>query len=334
MRRCVLLVLGLGLLSACGRYGDFTLPPPAGAERPVQWVWEDSGSPVLARGPASAFDSVDALNPSIVAVAGKLWNFYSGWDGRQWRTGLATSTDQGLSWTRHPSALLAPDPAAGEGSYISANGATVHQDGQFLHWYQAGAPPEIALATSPDGLNWTRHGIVLPRGPRGAWDELGVADPYVIAAGGQLYLFHLGQDRARRQRLGVAVSADAGRTWTKLRSNPILEIGAPGRFDSLGLGEPAVWTSHGRWWMLYTGRDRAERRKIGLAVSKDGIHWERTSESPLIAGQAPWNAQVVCDPEILPLPDGSLRVWYGGGDAPQPAENLNGQIGLGRLIPR
>jgi predicted GH43/DUF377 family glycosyl hydrolase len=328
------LVLCLALLTACGRYSDFALPPPAGAEQPVQWVWEDSGTPVLGRGPAGAFDSVDALNPSIVSAAGKLWNFYSGWDGRTWRTGLALSTDGGQSWTRHPAPLLAPDPAAGEGDYIGANGATVHQNGQFLHWYQTGTPPQIALATSSDGLQWTKQGVVLPRGPRGAWDELGVADPYVIAAAGRLYLFHLGQDRARRQRLGVAVSADAGRTWTKLRSNPILEIGAPGRFDSLGLGEPAVWTSHGRWWMLYTGRDRAERRKIGLAVSPDGIQWQRVSQAPLIAGQAPWNSQVVCDPEILPLPDGSLRVWYGGGDAAQPAENLHGQIGAGRLIPR
>ncbi len=328
------LALSFWLLSSCGRYSDFALPPPSGPERPVNWTWEDSGAPVIPRGPEGAFDSVDALNPSIVAVNNQLWNFYSGWDGHTWRTGLATSADGGQSWTRHPSALLAPDPAAGEGNYISANGATVHQDGLFLHWYQAGNPPQIALATSPDGLTWTKHGTVLPRGPRGAWDELGVADPYVIAAGGQLYLFHLGQDRARRQRLGVAVSADSGRSWTKLRSNPILEIGAPGRFDSLGLGEPAVWTSHGRWWMLYTGRDRVERRKIGLAVSTDGIHWQRTSESPLISGQAPWNSQVVCDPEILPQPDGSLRVWYGGGDAPQPAENLHGQIGLGRLVPR
>jgi predicted GH43/DUF377 family glycosyl hydrolase len=329
------LALALCLLAGCGRYGDFTLPAPAGTERPVQWVWEDSGAPVLTRGPAGAFDSVDALNPSIVTAGGQLWNFYSGWDGRTWRTGLATSTDGGLSWLRHPEALIGPNPSAAEGTYIAANGATLYQDGAFYHWYQTGTPPQIALATSPDGLDWSRKlGIVLPRGPRGAWDELGVADPYVIAAGGQLYLFHLGQDRARRQRLGVAVSSDAGRTWTKLRTNPILEIGAPGRFDSLGLGEPAVWTSHGRWWMLYTGRDRAERRKIGLAVSSDGIHWQRTSESPLIAGQAPWNSQVACDPELLPLPDGSLRVWYGGGDAPQPAENLNGQIGLGRLIPR
>ncbi len=51
----------------------------------------------------------------------------------------------------------------------------------------------------------------------GSWDERGVADPYVIRAGGAYYMFYLGQDRARRQRLGVAMSDD-GVTWYKLRS--------------------------------------------------------------------------------------------------------------------
>lgn len=330
-----LLLFPLLLLAACGRYSDFALPPPSGARQAITWHWEDHGAPVLPLGPAGSFDSVDTLNPSIVSVQDQLWNFYSGWDGRRWSTGLATSAD-GLTWVRRPQPLWSPDPAAGEGRYIAANGTTLYHNQQFLHWYQASDPPAIRRAASPDGIsNWVRTPApVLPPGPRGSWDERGVADPYVIASGDKLYLFYLGQDRARRQRLGLAVSADHGLTWTKLRSNPILELGAPGTFDELGLGEPAVWTSHGTWWMLYTGRDRGERRKIGLASSSDGIHWQRTSERPLIAGTAAWNSQVVCDPELLLQPDGSLRIWYGGGDAPQPAENLHGQIGTGRLVPR
>jgi hypothetical protein len=36
---------------------------------------------------------------------------------------------------------------------------------------------------------------------------------------------------------------------------------------------------------------------------------------------------VVCDPHIEVLPDGSLRLWYGGGDKPEPDHGLDGQIG-------
>src|SRR5262249_36555095 len=146
---------------------------------------------------------------------------------------------------------------------------------EVYYWYQAGDPPRIALARSFDGQAFKKQGTaVVPLGPRGSFDERTVADPYVFQANDWFYLFYLGQDRARRQRLGIARSQN-GITWEKLRSNPILELGSPGAFDEKGLGEPAVWSSGGSWWMLYTGRDRSEHRRIGLARSLDGVHWER-----------------------------------------------------------
>jgi sucrose-6-phosphate hydrolase SacC (GH32 family) len=157
-----------------------------------------------------------------------------------------------------------------------------------------------------------------------------VADPYVIRLGGRFYMYFLGQDRARRQRLGVAVSED-GQTWWKLRSNPILELGERGSFDENGLGEPAVWASGGRYWMLYTGRDRHEYRRIGLAVSTDGVRWERLGPGAVLAGSRPWNSKVVCDPTVE-VTGTAVRVWFGGGDVAHPAENIHGQIGLATLF--
>ncbi|MEJ7606008.1 MAG: hypothetical protein WKF37_07015 [Bryobacteraceae bacterium] len=142
-------------------------------------------------------------------------------------------------------------------------------------------------------------------------------------------MYYLGQDRARRQRLGLARSSD-GVHWQKLRSNPILEPGEAGTFDELGLGEPAVWQSQGWYWMLYTGRNRREHRRLGLAMSKDGAHWTRVTAQPVFSGTAPWNAKVVCDPHVE-VDGESVSVWYGGGDVAQPAENLHGRIGFAKL---
>ena len=117
-------------------------------------------------------------------------------------------------------------------------------------------------------------------GPRGSWDER--ARGRSVCRSGRRCLLPVlpGQDRARRQRLGVARFAGRRRAGTSSRANPILELGAPGAFDENGLGEPAVWASHGWYWMLYTGRDRRENRRIGLARSRDGVRWERLSEPP------------------------------------------------------
>ena len=82
--------------------------------------------------------------------------------------------------------------------------------------------------------------------------------------------------------------------------------------------------------MLYTGRDRDERRRMGLAQSRDGVAWRRLPA--VFAGQESWNAEVVCDPEIE-RGASAINVWFGGGNVRSPDENLNGQIGAGTLSP-
>jgi len=318
----------LAAAPGCGGYADFSLPRLTGHPERIRLRWEVISEPVLRRGVAGAWDGVDALNPSVVQHNGLYHNFYSGYDGRTWHTGLAISAD-GRNWERK-GRILSPGDKSWEGQYIAANGSALWRDGRFLYWYQAGAPPRVGLARSADGRNWLKEpNPVLPLGPNGSWDERGVADPYVLEVGGRLYMYYLGQDRARRQRLGLARSSD-GLRWEKLRQNPILELGPRGSFDENGLGEPAVWPSHGLYWMLYTGRDRLEVRRLGLAWSRDGVRWTRYSDAAFLAGQEDWNSKVVCDPAVETTTAGA-RVWFGGGDVAHPAENIHGQIGLATL---
>jgi predicted GH43/DUF377 family glycosyl hydrolase len=308
-------------LTGCGRYADFTLPAPETRGPRAPFTWEARPEPVTTRGDAS-----DVLNPSIVRFQDAYWNLYSEFDGHTWHTAAATSPD-GLAWTKLGRVL---SPQGWEGTHIAANGSALAVGDEIYYWYEAGDPPGIALARSRDGRSWTRRGDpVVPLGPRGSFDERAAADPYVIRAGDRFYLFYLGQDRARRQSLGLARSSD-GVTWEKLRSNPVLEPGPPGSFDENGVGEPAVWTSGGQWWMLYTGRDKGEHRRMGLAHSTDGVRWERVPNF-VISGTSAWDSQVVCDPSIEQMPDGSMRVWFGGGDVPRPDQGLHGQIGMGVL---
>ncbi len=321
-------VLLIAALGGCSRYSRFTLPVMAPAAAPGALHWDVRPAPVMGRGPAGSWEAIDALNPSVVAKDGLLYNLYSGFDGRTWHTGAATSLD-GVNWTKL-GRVLSPGPSAWEGDYIAANGSALAAGGEFLYWYQAGAPPSIGLARSPDALRWSK-GVepVLRPGPRGSWDERGVADPYVISIEGRYYMYYLGQDRARRQRLGVARSDD-GVHWARLVSNPILELGAAGSFDENGLGEPAVFVHGGRYWMLYTGRDRMEYRRIGVAWSRDGVRWERLPGATVLAGAQDWNRKVVCDPTVVVEGD-TIRIWFGGGDVAAPAERLNGQIGYATL---
>ena len=334
-RAGICLLFGLLACSGCGSYADFKLPPVSGGDPSMTFAFEAQAEPVLTGG--DGWESHDVLNPSVVSdpwpPAPGPWPLvllYSGFDGRTWRTGLAVSED-GTHWQKQ-GVILSPDRRTWEGSYIAANGSALFHENQFWYWYQAGPRerPRIGLARAVDTRSWRKEPKpVLEPGPYGSWDEYGVADPYVVRIEPYFYLFYLGQDRARRQRLGVARSTD-GIRWQKLRANPVLELGDAGAFDENGLGEPAVWNSHGFYWMLYTGRDTKENRRLGLARSTDGVHWGKLAV--VFGGDQPWDAKVVCDPTVE-VAAGVIRVWFGGGDVASPDENLHGKIGMAILRP-
>lgn len=324
MRFAALAALVL-LCSSCGRYRDFTLPLQPGGPS-VNWRWEARTEPVLGRGSPGDWDAIDVLNPSVIRQGEAYYNLFSGYDGKVWRTGLAVSAD-GVAWHKE-GPILAPDARTWERDSIAANGSALVDENEILYYYQAGNPVRIGMARSRNGHQWQKQSSpVLETGPRGSWDERGAGDPYVIRAGPNYYMFYLGMDRSERQSLGVAMSAD-GVAWYKLRSNPILQPGDYGSFDENGLGEPAVWVAHGYYWMLFTGRDRNENRRLGLARSREGIRWEKLPA--VIAGDQQWNTKVICDPTVIMEGD-HVRVWFGGGDVPRPDQNIDGQIGLATL---
>ena len=253
--------------TGCGRYANFALPETAGGDQSIVFRFLPEPEPVLTRD-----EFRDALNPSVVGGI----NLYSVYDG-QWHTALATSrrrralAEAGHCRSGRRRAATSPPTAA----HCS------HQ-GQYWYWYETGTKDHlrISLARSADARAWqTEPAPVLDVGPSGAWDERAVADPYAIRIGEYFYMYYLGQDRAVRQRIGVARSTD-GVHWEKLRANPVLEMDD----DEAGIGEPAVWQSHGFYWMLYTVRDFTENRYLRLARSTDGVHW--TKLAPRYTGDA------------------------------------------------
>jgi len=276
-----------------------------------------------------AWDSIDVLNPSVIRFKGKLLNLYSGFDGKSWRTGVATSAD-GDHWIKSAANPVLSPGGSWDTQYIAANGSAIEWHGTILYLYQGqdrGSVTRIGLATSNDGLSFAKLASpVLDIGPEHAWDGKAVGDPYVIARGGTLYLYYLGMDEHNIQRLGVARSTD-GEHWTKFSGNPVLDAGAAGTFDENGLGEPSVVFSAPFYYMIYTGRSANESRDFGYAISSDGVSWKKMSTSGIFTGRGGWNDKVVCDSTILKNADGRFTVWYGGGDIARPDERIDGQIG-------
>ena len=94
--------------------------------------------------------------------------------------------------------------------------------------------------------------------------------------------------RHRNVSIGHAVSLDL-REWEQLPDalHPAQEEGA---WDDFTTWTGSVIQHEGLWYMFYTGGNRSENaliQRVGYAVSKDLIHWERTPGNPVL----------LCDPD-------------------------------------
>ena len=97
-------------------------------------------------------------------------------------------------------------------------------------WYLSN-DGNIGLATSPDGVIWTKHAgnPILSEG----WDGVGINTHTVITESGSFKMW-LSSGTGDSFGIGYAESTD-GISWTMSISNPVLISGTPGQW-----GEPVV----------------------------------------------------------------------------------------------
>lgn len=117
-----------------------------------------------------------------------------------------------------------------------------------------------------------------------------------------------------RQSIALVESSD-GIHW----SEPIVAL-APnegsGWEDSIN--RPAVIRRDDGYHLWYTGQSR-DRSWIGYATSADGRMWQRRSNNPVLAADAPWEKPAVMCPHVVY--DDSIklfRMWYSAGEQFEP----------------
>lgn len=278
-------------------------------------------NPILRRGQPGEFDAVK-VGPRVVLKEGaglyKMW--YEGVPGaNRASVGYATSKD-GLTWKKWPgNPVLAPSERweGGEKGEISPN-TVLLEGGAYRMWYHSwdGRHRRVGYATSPDGLEWTKHpgNPVLDVGERGSWDASQVAVPTVLRVGDRYLMWYAGMsERNDGWRIGLATSPDGVR-WTKNPRNPVFKAGPPGAWDEWAvLPGGMVWDGT-RFHLWYPAFNRKFRSGIGYASSADGLHWTRSPKNPVLSRSeaVPAECREPGDTATAYIDDDGYRVIYGG----------------------
>jgi predicted GH43/DUF377 family glycosyl hydrolase len=154
---------------------------------------------------------------------------------------------------------------------------------QFYLFYIAGrkwklhnGKPEpvykIRMATSEDGINWTKHGKDLIESR--IEDDEAQASPDVIFLNGKYHMFFCYRystgfrSHEKGYRIGYASSEDLIH-WTRKDENAGLDVSATG-WDSEMVAYPHVFELDGNIYMFYLG-DQVGRFGFGLARLKEII---------------------------------------------------------------
>lgn len=166
----------------------------------------------------------------------------------------------------------------------------------------------IGRAVSEDGLRWKKYDSpVLEGGPEDAWDSAHVYCPFVLETGGGFRMYYHGDDaHPGRSQIGMALSDD-GLTWRKHPGNPVVRCGEPGELDDFLVAVPNVFELESGFAMIYSQvakRGKEETWAIALAVSADGIMWEKKG-SVIGLGE---KAKSISSPSVLSI-DGRYYLW-------------------------
>jgi predicted GH43/DUF377 family glycosyl hydrolase len=180
------------------------------------------------------------------------------------RIGRATAPGPLGPWTPDPDPVLQPGEAGTWDSLLVAGGGVFKTEQGYIMFY-FGANRQvrdaIGVATSPDGVTWTKFDDL------STTDALYAESDPVLVADAEWEIRSLGgADIVRTDdgwvmvygnktvtRAGIATSPD-GFTWTKYESNPVFDcnIQAP----DLNCGSYEINKLDGTWFLYFSGGNR------------------------------------------------------------------------------
>jgi hypothetical protein len=139
---------------------------------------------------------------------------------------------------------------------------------------------DIGLATSYDGINWTKQGVLLWHGV--GWEGGNIGTPSIHNFNGQWFVFYHGDDNHGRECRGFASGPNLG-SLTK-HGDPVLCPSA-GAWDSAVIGRGDVYFDGSNYYMVYEGSQYDGcawgNWGWGVAVSPNLVNWNKYWGNPI-----------------------------------------------------
>lgn len=148
----------------------------------------------------------------------------------------------------------------------------------------------VEYMTALAKYKWKRdsNNPILPPNPDSTYDCTRCMNPFVVRKKNEYWLYYAGGDKDRHHRICLAISSLINPVRFT-RYGVILDIGKKEKFDGFWCVLPCVHKFGAKWHLYYSGHEGSNLGLqsfpgIGLAISDDGIHFDKYGSNPIITG--------------------------------------------------
>ncbi|MGE5810507.1 MAG: hypothetical protein ACM339_03340 [Ignavibacteria bacterium] len=247
----------------------------------------------------------------------KMW-FTNLFNSAHANVGYAESTN-GLVWKiANPSPVLLPGESGSWDDYTVTVGPVIKDGSGYKMFYNGWRDQynmwHIGLASSPDGINWTKNSEPVLYATENE-HQIGASD--IIKVNNVYYMYFI-ERHYPYYTINLAVSEN-GINWERYGNNPILE--ADQSWEGTGIYYPSVIVENGQFAMVYMN---AAASGFGMAVSEDGKVWRKKNNNPFFVSENSFNkwAKRIAYPFFRKFGN-EYRIYYTGYDF-----NNEGMIGV------
>jgi hypothetical protein len=224
----------------------------------------------------------------------------------------AVSTD-GINWSLYgDNPVLTVGPTGAWDGYSISGPCVIFKGTTYIMYYAGSSTSSVAsigMATSSDGIHWTKREQPVLSATPGTWNEPAVYHPSVYVDGDKYYLWYTGNNGGNSV-IGLATSTD-GITWINDVNNPILTT-SPSGWDSEDVGASPVVKIGNNYYMFYLGTAQCCHFSMGYAISTDGVNWVKSADNPILALMPnSWESSSLGNMSVLLMND-TLKMWYSG----------------------
>lgn len=197
--------------------------------------------------------------------------------------------------------------------------STIKHNSKYYSYYGGsdGVRKSINLATSIDGINWTKFAgnpvVKADLSNPYICERGGVSDPFIFFDPDENIFKLWFTANCEPQATGVprywikyATSQD-GITWS-IRSQPVLSSSFI--WDNEIVAQPTVLKENGIYRLWFGARSSVTGNTIGYASSTDGINWIKKS-TPALTASAGWEYSGVGGPEIEKINNQYVLFYHG-----------------------